>query len=198
MCLLSRVYNLFRKIKDHFFSFLNRNMLGHVGVGSVIRSHCRLEGDCLNNVWIGNDCDIDNYCVIGCRSRLLNKDGSRVKPELRIGNGCTIGEYNHITAVNKIIIGDNLLTGRFVLISDNTHGGMTLEELQIHPSGRQVVTKGAVVIGNNVWIGDKATILSGVSIGDGCIIGANSVVTHSIPPYSLAVGSPAKVIKSSK
>lgn len=173
-------------------------MLGHVGAGSVIRSHCRLEGDCLNNVWIGNDCDIDNYCVIGCRSRLFNKDGSKVIPELRIGNGCTIGEYNHITAVNKIIIGDNLLTGRFVLISDNAHGGMTLEELQIHPSERQVVTKGAIEIGKNVWIGDKVTILSGVSIGDGCIIGANSVVTHSIPPYSLAVGSPAKVIKSSK
>ena len=52
-----------------------------------------------------------------------------------------------------------------------------------------------IKIGNNVWIGDKACILGGVTIGDGAVIGANSVVTHSIPAHSIAVGSPARVIK---
>ena len=55
--------------------------------------------------------------------------------------------------------------------------------------------KGAVVIGNNVWIGDNVIILSGVTVGDGAVIGAGSVVTKNIPPYSIAVGNPAKPIK---
>ncbi len=55
--------------------------------------------------------------------------------------------------------------------------------------------KGPVIIGNNVWISDNVLILSGVTIGDGAVIGAGSVVTRDIPPYSIAVGNPAKVIK---
>ncbi len=126
----------------------------------------------------------------------MKKSGKIITPELSIGNGCNFGEYNHITAVNRIIIGDNLLTGRFVLITDNSHGKFEIEELQKHPSHRQVVSKGEVVIGNNVWLGDKVSVLPGVHIGNGCIIGANSVVTHDVPDYSIAVGNPAKVIKT--
>jgi virginiamycin A acetyltransferase len=55
--------------------------------------------------------------------------------------------------------------------------------------------KGPVIIGNNVWIGDRVTILSGVTIGDGAVLGAGSIVTKNIPPYTIAVGSPAQVIK---
>jgi virginiamycin A acetyltransferase len=55
--------------------------------------------------------------------------------------------------------------------------------------------KGDIVIGNGVWIGDSVIVLSGVHIGDGTVIGAGSVVTKSIPPYAIAVGNPAKVIK---
>lgn len=118
------------------------------------------------------------------------------KPTIEIGNDVNIGEYNHITASNKIVIGDGVLTGRWVTISDNNHGSFTLNQLQQRPLKRPVVSKGDVVIGRNVWIGDKATILSGVHIGEGSIIGANSVVTKNVPPYSLAVGNPAKVVKS--
>ena len=56
-------------------------------------------------------------------------------------------------------------------------------------------SKGGIVIGDNVWIGDKCTILSGVSIGDGCIIAANSVVTQNVPSYSVVAGVPARIIK---
>ncbi|PSB09569.1 hypothetical protein C7B62_12775 [Pleurocapsa sp. CCALA 161] len=58
-----------------------------------------------------------------------------------------------------------------------------------------VRTKGAINIGNGVWIGDNVTILPGVEIANGAVIGAGSIVTKSIPPYSIAVGNPAKVIK---
>lgn len=56
-------------------------------------------------------------------------------------------------------------------------------------------TKGHVNIGNDVWIGEDVMILSGVTIGDGCCIGAKSVVTKSLPPYTICVGSPCKPVK---
>jgi virginiamycin A acetyltransferase len=64
----------------------------------------------------------------------------------------------------------------------------------IMPGGRHFINA-AVVIGNDVWIGQDVFIKSGVSIGDGAIIGERSVVTNDIPPYSFAVGSPAKVLR---
>jgi acetyltransferase-like isoleucine patch superfamily enzyme len=97
--------------------------------------------------------------------------------------------------VNKIIIGNNLLTGKWVTITDNAHGTTDKEALLSPPIERLLSSKGPVIIGNNVWIGDKATILPGVTIGDGAIIGANAVVTKDVPPYSVVVGNPARIIK---
>ena len=59
---------------------------------------------------------------------------------------------------------------------------------------RPLISKGCVVIEDNVWLGDNVCVLPGVTIGKGSVIGANSVVTHSIPPYSIAVGTPAKIV----
>jgi len=171
-----------------------KKRFGSVGIGTRIRSHCLLKGDSLNSVKIGSGCYIDAYNVIECSARLV-ENGKTVFPELTIGNGCNLGEYNHITAVKRIVIGNNLLTGRFVLISDNAHGRFEIEELDTPPSHRDIVSKGEVVIGNNVWLGDKVSVLPGVHIGDGCIIGANSVVTHDIPPHCMAAGIPAIVIR---
>lgn len=97
-------------------------------------------------------------------------------------------------ACSQITIDDNLLTGRYVYISDNSHG----RELLLLPHKRLLHVKGPFVIGNNVWICEHACVLSGVTIGDGAIIAANVVFTHDIPPYSIAAGVPAKVIKCLK
>ena len=182
-------------ISTRLSTFYYKKRLGLVGSGTRIRPHCLLKGDSLKNVKIGNGCYIDAYNVIECSARLKD-NGKTVIPKLTIGNGCNLGEYNHITAVNRIVIGDNLLTGRFVLITDNSHGNFEMQELNMHPSQRPLVSKGEVVIGNNVWLGDKVSVLPGVHIGNGCIIGANSVVTHDLPDYSIAAGNPAKVIKT--
>lgn len=80
---------------------------------------------------------------------------------ITIGNYCDFGAFNHITSTNQIVIGDNCLTGKWVTISDNNHGTTSLEDLQLPPLRRKVVSKGPIIIGNNVWIGDKATILGG-------------------------------------
>ena len=68
-----------------------------------------------------------------------------------------------------------------------------MDESYIH---RKLLSKGPIYIGENSWIGENACIMPNVSIGKGCIIGANSVVTHNIPDYSVAVGCPAKVVKT--
>lgn len=106
-------------------------------------------------------------------------------PEISIGNNVSIGEYVHITAVNRIVIGDGVLTGRRVLITDNSHGDFVKSELEHRPITRPLYSKGEVIIGNNVWIGDKATILPNVHIGEGSIIAANAVVTKDVLEYSV-------------
>lgn len=142
---------------------------------------------------IGKNTGVGKHCILECWDHYMNKF---FKPQLIIGKECWLGEYTHITCANQIIIGDGLLTGRFVLISDNNHGFGKSYELAMRPQKRELSSKGIIKIGDNVWIGDKATILSNVSIGDGSIVAANSVVTKNVPPYSVVAGNPARVIKT--
>lgn len=116
-------------------------------------------------------------------------------PSIWIGDNCRIGANAKITAINSITIGNGVLTGRNVLITDNSHGISALQELAIPPSDRSLYSKGRVKIGDNVWLGDNVAVLPGVCIGKGCIIGAGSVVAKDIPPYCVAAGIPAKVLK---
>lgn len=141
---------------------------------------------------------IGNNVVIGGGIQLTaweKHNSHSFTPSISIGDGTNIGSYNHITAIDCIEIGNNVLTGKNVLITDNSHGEITLEDLNIPPSHRPPYSKGKVVIEDNVWIGDKATILPNVRIGRSAIIGANSVVTKDVPPFSVACGNPAKIIK---
>lgn len=119
-------------------------------------------------------------------------------PALKIGENCSFGAYNHITCTNEITIGNHCLTGKWVTISDNNHGDTSLGSLKKNPSQREPVSKGPVVIEDNVWIGDKATILSGVKIGKGAVVAANAVVTKDVPAFCVVAGNPAKIIVENK
>lgn len=121
-----------------------------------------------------------------------------MNPELTIGSNCSFGAFNHITCANRIKIGDSLLTGKWVTITDNSHGETDKTTLGMRPQKRPITSKGPVIIGDNVWIGDKATILPGVTIGDGAVIAANAVVTENVPEFSVVGGIPAKVINYMK
>ena len=144
---------------------------------------------------IGNNTKILNHAILTAWDKY---DNQKFTPSIQIGDNCNIGENSHISACQLIKIGNNLLTGRYVYISDNSHGKCSLEEAYTHPSKRELYSKGPVIIGNNVWIGERACILSGVTIGDSAIIAANSVVTHDVPPFSVVGGVPAKIIKMIK
>jgi acetyltransferase-like isoleucine patch superfamily enzyme len=116
-------------------------------------------------------------------------------PQLIIGNNVNIQQYCHIACINKILIGNNVLIASRVFITDHSHGETTNSDFSIPPNLRQLFSKGAVFIGDNVWIGEGASILAGVTLGNNCIVGTNAVVTRSFPDNSVIGGIPAKLIK---
>ncbi len=198
MSMVSKLYPysfilFFCAIRDVMYTMWIRNFIGHFGGNSRIHYPCSLQGGGQKRITIGDNTMIQSRCILGCWEKYGDQ---RFAPTITIGSYCNIGEFSHITACNRISIGDGLLTGRFVYIGDNSHGGLSEEESCIPPIDRKLQSKGEIIIGNNVWIGDKVTILGGVHIGDNVIIGANSVVTHDVPSNCVAVGNPVKIIKS--
>lgn len=179
--------------RDVLYTLWIRNFLGEVGENSSFHYPLRLQGGGSRRIRIGKRTSIQAYSILGAWERYGQDE--HYEPEIIIGNDCNIGEFCHITAINKITIGDGVLTGRFVYIGDNAHGGLSLEEADVPPARRHLTSKGEIRIGRNVWIGDKVSIFGGVTIGDNVIIGAGSIVTHDIPSNSMVAGMPAKIVK---
>lgn len=124
--------------------------------------------------------------------------GQIFAPELIIGNRVNVGEYVHIGCNHRIVIGDDVLMGSKIYITDHNHGvyrGEDADSPAIPPAARRLTEGESVEIGARCWIGEFVTILPGVTIGEGSIIGSHSTVTHDIPANSIAVGSPAMVVK---
>lgn len=170
-----------RRFRNHFQKFGSSSLLAP-GVNLLSAQH----------ISIGDHSSIMRHCVLEtCPNAGLN-------PQMKIGDNVSLGEYSHITCARKVIIGNGVLTGRFVLITDNSHGSSLTEEIAIPPLVRPVHSKGAIIIGDKVWIGDKATILPNVTIGEGAIVAANAVVTKDVPAYAVVAGCPAKVVKMIK
>ena len=144
------------------------------------------------NITLGENVNIGYHSIL---ETYVKHTKQTYTPKLIIGNHSSIGDYGHITCINKVVIGNNVLMGRRVFITDNAHGTSRRELLDICPTDRPLYSKGPVIIEDNVWIGEMACIMPGVTIGRGSIIGANAVVTKDIPPYCVAGGNPAKIIK---
>ena len=141
--------------------------------------------DCPKNIFIGK-------AYVGKMTWLAAVPLTSEKEcKLVIKDGCLIGHFNHIYATGKIVIENDVLTADKVYISDNLHRYDDIEK-PIHK--QPIKQNGHVTIGEGSWLGENVCVL-GVSIGKHCVVGANSVVTHNIPDYSVAIGSPAFVIK---
>ena len=114
-----------------------------------------------------------------------------VETALRIGDRCLIGRGSGIVAHESIEIGDDVFTGHSIYITDANHGYVDLDV----PIGRQFAEPDPVSIGAGSWIGHGAVVLPGSRIGAHVVVGAGSVVTGELPDYSVAVGSPARVVR---
>ncbi len=181
----------FHQITNFIYSGYLRRHFMRFGENSCIEyKSCALLG--LEHIVVGDNTSFARRLRLTAWPQPEHPNGRHL---IKIGNDCNFGEGNHITASNSISIGNHLLTGANVLISDNAHGAANNESLNVPPIKRPLISKGEVHIGNYVWIGDKACILSGVHIGNNVIIGANSVVTQDIPDNCVAAGIPARVIK---
>jgi acetyltransferase-like isoleucine patch superfamily enzyme len=134
--------------------------------------------------------------IVGSRVRIVS---TPVRSELacepggtlRIGDGTFVNYGTSIAARASIEIGRDCQIGTYCIILDNDYHSVEPERRNILPPSEPIV------IGDNVWLGARVTVLKGVRIGDGAVVGAGSVVTRDIPARSVAVGVPARVIRTS-
>ena len=166
-----------------FRSFDISSSIGSNGLGKG----CKLSG--LSNICVGKDCYFGENTELTAIEYHANK---KMSPSIIIGNHVRCIGGCRVTCAGSIVIKDNVLLGPEVFITDHNHGmDPTISDGY---SQQQLIVKD-VIIGEGVWIGQRGCVLPGVTIGEHSIIGANSVVTHSIPPYVIAVGAPARIIK---
>jgi len=119
-------------------------------------------------------------------------------PVLVIGNGVQLNDQVHIAAVRSVTLGNRVLIASKVFISDHNHGnykGAAPHDSPLTPPAQRTLHAAPVIIEDDVWIGEFVAVLPGVRIGRGAIIGAMSTVTRNVPAYTIAVGSPARVIR---
>ena len=140
----------------------------HIIVGSKVKiwHHARIEG-------------VEEY------------SGKFFAPEIILGDGVEIQQRVHITAASKLIIGNNTSILPDVLVTDINHSYDENDK----PKGEQSISSKPTFIGSNCSIGAGTKILAGTNLGDGCVVGANSVVTGEFPPRSVIAGAPAKLIR---
>jgi len=133
------------------------------------------------NVFFGADCWL----------QALPQPG-KPSPELVVGEGTKISGTCVLSAARSIVLEKQVLLARNVYISDHIHA--------YSDTGKPVLAQGLekiapVVIEAGAWLGQNVVVCPGVRIGRGSVIGANSVVNTDVPPYSVAVGAPARVVK---
>jgi acetyltransferase-like isoleucine patch superfamily enzyme len=164
--------------------FLYPFQFKHFGKKSRIDKPLRIEGK--RFIEIEDHVYVQPYTWLACQPLTCCNN-----PTLKLGEGTVIGNFNHIYATQSIVIENHVLTADKVYISDNLHGYDNPEIPIVQQPIKQI---GEVRIGEGSWLGENVCVI-GASIGKHCTIGANSVVTHDIPDYCVAVGAPARVIK---
>lgn len=145
----------------------------------------RAHADVGTRLWLGEHC----WVAKGVFFETAMHEGRR--GEIRVGNFVTLNTGTHLIAFDAITIGDDTLIGEYCSIRDANHGIESIDT----PTRKQLHSAAKITIGRNVWIGRGCCILKGVTIGDGAVIAANSVVTKDVPSNAIVGGVPAKLIR---
>lgn len=148
------------------------------GKGAIVRWKTRLDVFPFNNFTLGSKSVIEDFSTIN------NGVGDVI-----IGDRTIIGLGN--TVIGPVQVGNDVMFAQNVVVSGMNHG---YEDILLPPSKQKDICK-QIIIEDEVWIGANSVITAGITIGKHSIIGAGSVVTKDIPPFCIAVGNPAKVIK---
>lgn len=174
----------FRRLIKSFLGWIRCRVVG-IQSGKDVYFGSRVHVVNGPSIRIGDSVQIRSDCDLFAR-----KDGI-----FSIGQRSDIGERNRICG--NVVIGDSVLLGPGSYISSETHCYEDISRPIIDQGGCDVQKNGhhELMIGDGSWIGAHCAILGDVHIGEHCVIGANSVVTRDIPSFSVAVGSPAQVVK---
>ena len=196
-------YRLFQIIRGYIKKFYLKKSKGFIfggknvkiqygflikaGRNLILEDNVILDALSCNGILFGDNVTIAKNTILQCTGVIAQKGVGII-----IGNNSAIGAQSYLGGQGGIEIGDDVIMGPGVKIFSENHN-YSDDSVEIR---RQGVTRIGVKIKNNCWIGAGAIILDGVEIGEGCVIAAGSVVTKSIPPNLIAVGIPAKIIKS--
>ena len=188
--LLYKLHRGYFYLKKKYNSFIFSLAVCKCGHGTDIMPEFRLEGG--KYISVGN-----NFMArSGLRLEAWDQyEAFRYTPAICIGDNVRVGEHCHIGSINEIIIGNNVLMGSKVYITDHHHGTTDMDDLEKHPVDRELYSKGKVVIEDNVFIGDNVVIMPGVKVGHNSVLAAGTVVTKCVPPFSVVCGIPGKIIK---
>ena len=183
---LIHLLNRGNRLELAFWTRVYRRCFGRVGSGCAIARADQVLNP--ERIFVGD------WVGIGHGARLdafTEHAGDYYDGRIYIGDGTSIQPFIHLAAAGTLRIGRHVLVASRVFISDHNHtyANPTLSV------GNQPLAVAPVAIEDFVWLGENVVVLPGVTIGHHAIIGANSVVTHDIPAYAIAVGAPARVIK---
>ena len=153
-----------------------------MGRNVVVKPHVEFRLTDNARLVIGDDCTFDSYAYIQL---------TKPEPTVIIGRYVGIGRHNVIAAKNRIEIGDYTQIGPYCQINDQGHG---MDRADLLMNQRAILAP--VKIGRDCWLGSGVRILKGVTLGDGVIVGAGSVVSHDIPPYEIWAGVPARKLRN--
>lgn len=156
------------------------------GKGVTLERGVIVDGLMRRGVVLGNNVKIGAYSVI------VGAPASNLGEGISMGANSAVDAYSFLGSSGFISIGENVIMGQHVGFHPENHN---FERTDV-PIREQGTTRVGITIEDDVWVGSNTIFLDGAHVGKGCVIGAGSVVRGSIPPYSIAVGVPAKVVRS--
>jgi len=183
---IEKMLHQYSKIRTRVFTLLLASQFKEIGPGSRIMPPFRFHG--LREISLGAGVIIHRDCWI----HVFGHHDPEATPKILIKSQATIGMGATISAAQQVVIGENVLLARNVYISDHAHA---FENIEMPIRHQGITGIRPVSIGRDTWLGQNVVVLPGVTIGEHCVIGANSVVNSSIPDFSVAVGAPARVVK---